>query len=333
MNERALSSRPESRPEVVVVTGVSGAGKSTVVNTLEDLGFFCVDNVPTPVVASTLAALAAAGVKKVGFGIDVRVRGFLEDATKVLAELEGSQGRDVTVVFVDASDEAILRRFSSTRRPHPLSTALEPGSEGGAIAVLDGVRIERELLTPLRARSSIVIDTTQLSVHDLRRAVIERFGPGTGQRLRMHTRFLSFGFKFGIPLDADIVLDARFLKNPHFVPGLRELSGLDEPVRSYVLESEESPAFLRLASDLLEFCLPRYEREGRSYLTVAIGCTGGRHRSVTLAEELSSQVGARLSLEVEVVHRDVERVKLSGPGADPDHAAPTRHALPRGEQR
>jgi RNase adapter protein RapZ len=330
MSERK-SSRPESRPEVVVVTGVSGAGKSTVVNALEDLGFFCVDNVPTPVLASTLSALSAAGVKKVGFGIDVRVRGFLEDAPQVLAELEG-EGRDVTVVFADASDEAILRRFSSTRRPHPLSTALEPGSEGGAIAVLDGVRIERDLLTPLRVRSSWVIDTTQLSVHELRRRVIERFGPGTGQRLRMHTRFLSFGFKFGIPLDADMVLDARFLPNPHFVSGLRELSGLDESVRRYVLDSEESPTFLRLAAELLEFSLPRFEREGKSYLTVAIGCTGGRHRSVTLVEELSRQVAARLSLEVEVAHRDVERVKLSGPGADPDHAIPGR-ALPRGEPR
>ena len=164
-----------------------------------------------------------------------------------MLELEG-QGRDVAVVFPDASDEAILRRFSSTRRPHPLSTALEPGSEGGAIAVLDGVRIERDLLTPLRARSSWVIDTTQLSVHELRRRVIERFGPGTGQRLRMHTRFLSFGFKFGIPLDADMVLDVRFLPNPHFVSGLRELSGLDELVRRYVLDSEESPTFLRLAA-------------------------------------------------------------------------------------
>ena len=333
MSERVKSYRPESRPEVVVVTGVSGAGKSTVVNALEDLGFFCVDNVPTPVLASTMSALAAAGVKTVGFGIDVRVRGFLEDATRVLAELEGSHGRDVTVVFVDASDEAILRRFSSTRRPHPLSTVVEPGSERGAVAVLDGVRIERELLTPLRARSSWVIDTTQLSVHELRRQVIERFGPGTGERLRMHTRFLSFGFKFGIPLDADIVLDARFLKNPHFVSGLRELSGLDEPVRRYVLDSEESPTFLRLAAELLEFCLPRFEREGRSYLTVAIGCTGGRHRSVTLAEELARQTMARLALQVEVVHRDVERVRLSGPGADPDHAEPRLAAERGGEPR
>jgi UPF0042 nucleotide-binding protein len=323
--------RPEARPEVVVVTGVSGAGKSTVVNALEDLGYFCVDNVPTPVVPSTLAALAAAGVKQVGFGIDVRVRGFLEGATRAIAEIENVEGRDVTVVFVDAADEAILRRFSSTRRPHPLSSVLEPGSEGSAVAVLDGVRIERELLTPLRARSSLVIDTTQLSVHELRRTVIERFGPGTGKRLRMHTRFLSFGFKFGTPVDADIVLDARFLKNPHFVPELKDLSGLDEAVRRYVLDAEDSPVFLRLAGELLEFCLPRFEREGRSYLTIAIGCTGGRHRSVTLAEELARRVESRLSLGVEVQHRDIDRVKISGPGADPDHAPPGRNTLPRGE--
>ncbi len=235
----------ESRPEVVVVTGVSGAGKSTVVNALEDLGYFCVDNVPTPVLPNTLAALGDAGVKKVGFGIDVRVRGFLNDATRVLGEIEAVDGRDVTVVFVDASDEAILRRFSSTRRPHPLSTSADPGSERSATAVLDGVRTERELLTPLRSRSTFVIDTTQLSVHELRRKVIERFGPGSGKRLRMHTRVMSFGFKFGTPLDADLVLDVRFLENPHFVPGLRELSGLDAAVKNYVLDAEESQQFLQ----------------------------------------------------------------------------------------
>jgi UPF0042 nucleotide-binding protein len=331
-----MTMRPEpveSRPEVVVVTGVSGAGKSTVVNALEDLGYFCVDNVPTPVLPNTLAALGDAGVKKVGFGIDVRVRGFLNDATRVLGEIEAVDGLDVTVVFVDASDEAILRRFSSTRRPHPLSTSADPGSERSATAVLDGVRTERELLTPLRSRSTFVIDTTQLSVHELRRKVIERFGPGSGKRLRMHTRVMSFGFKFGTPLDADLVLDVRFLKNPHFVPGLRELSGLDAAVKNFVLDAEESQQFLKLTADLLEFTLPRFEREGRSYLTVAVGCTGGRHRSVTLAVELAERVRSRLSLEVEVVHRDVDRVKLSGPGADPDHAPPDKTVLPRGEPR
>jgi UPF0042 nucleotide-binding protein len=331
MSERPEKARAEGWPEVVVVTGVSGAGKSTVVNALEDLGYFCVDNVPTPVLPGTLAALASAGVKKAGFGIDVRVRGFLEGATQAIAEIESVEGREVAVVFVDASDEAILRRFSSTRRPHPLSTVLEPGNEGSAVAVLDGIRIERELLTPLRARASFVIDTTQLSVHELRRRVLDRFGPGAGKRPRMHTRVLSFGFKFGTPLDADIVLDARFLKNPHFVAELRDLSGLDEPVRRYVLDTEESPVFLRLAAELLEFCLPRFEREGRSYLTIAVGCTGGRHRSVTLSEELARRIETRLSLGVEVVHRDIDRVKIKGPGSDPDHAPPDGPVSPRGE--
>lgn len=304
----------------VIITGLSGAGKSEAIRCFEDLGYFCVDNVPTPVLSGTLSALTAAGVRRVAFGIDVRVRGFLDDAAAVVEELARVPTRDVVVLFLDAADEAILRRFSSTRRPHPLSTTLELGNERSAVAVLDGVRIERELLTPLRARASVVIDTTQLSVHDLRRLILDHFGPGAGKRLRMHARLVSFGFKFGVPVDADILLDVRFLKNPHFVPGLRELAGSDEPVRAYVLGLPECQRFVELATGLLEYCLPRFEREGRSYLTVGVGCTGGRHRSVTVAEELARRLESSLGIAIEVVHRDVERIKMRGPGADPDHA-------------
>lgn len=320
MSQASGAAHGTSRSQVVIVTGVSGAGKSTAVNALEDLGFFCVDNVPTPVLSGTLAALTAAGVRRVAFGIDVRVRGFLDDAAAVVEELASGPDRDVVVLFLDAADEAILRRFSSTRRPHPLSTTFELGNERSAVAVLDGVRIERELLTPLRARASVVIDTTQLSVHDLRRVILDHFGPGAGKRLRMHARLVSFGFKFGVPVDDDLLLDVRFLKNPHFVPGLRELSGLDDAVRRYVLELAEAQRFVELATGLLEYCLPRFEREGRSYLTVGVGCTGGRHRSVALAEELARRLESSLGIAIEVVHRDMERIKMRGPGADPDHA-------------
>ncbi|MEP7051547.1 MAG: RNase adapter RapZ [Pseudomonadota bacterium] len=311
-----------ARTLVVVVTGVSGAGKSTAVHALEDLGFFCVDNLPPPVMRSTLDAFAAAGVRRIALGIDVRVRGFLDEAAVALESLNVPGERELSVVFLDASDEALLRRFSSTRRPHPLSTTLEPGSEQGALAVLDGIRIERERLTPLRARATLVLDTTRLSVHELRRAVTSHFGPGAGGAPRMHSRFVSFGFKFGTPVDADLLFDVRFLDNPHFVPELRDLPGTSEAVKKFVLSQPDSRGFLERVVALLEFCLPRFEREGKSYLTVACGCTGGRHRSVVITDELGALLGKRLGVAIDIVHRDVDRVRMSGPSADPDHANP-----------
>jgi RNase adapter protein RapZ len=311
----------EARTRVVVVTGVSGAGKSTAVHALEDLGFFCVDNLPTPVMKSTLEAFAAVSVKRIALGIDVRVRGFLDDAAAVLESLSATGERDLSVVFLDASDEALLRRFSSTRRPHPLSTTLEPGGEQAAIAVLDGIRIERELLTPLRARATLVLDTTRLSVHELRRQVTAHFGPGAGLAPRMLTRFVSFGFKFGPPVDADLLFDVRFLDNPHFVPEMRDLPGTSEAVKRFVLAQPDSHGFLERVAGLLEFCLPRFEREGKSYLTVAIGCTGGRHRSVVITDELGARLKKGVGLGIDIVHRDVDRVRMTGTFADPDHSA------------
>jgi UPF0042 nucleotide-binding protein len=292
---------------VVVVTGLSGAGKSTAVHALEDLGFFCVDNLPTPLVGEALSAFASGGVRQIALGIDIRVRGFLEGATAALDAIPVPGERELAVLFLDAGDEALLRRFSSTRRPHPLSTAFAPGGEQAALAVLDGIRIEREMLAPLRARATIVLDTTRISVHELRRRIVEHFGPGASRVPRMHTRFVSFGFRFGAPVDADLVLDVRFLNNPHFVDQLRALPGTAEPVSRYVLSSDEAREFLVHALDLLKFVLPRFEREGKSYATVGIGCTGGRHRSVVISEELARAVGTELAIPVDVVHRDVER--------------------------
>lgn len=296
----------EKRTLVVVVTGLSGAGKSTAVHALEDVGFFCVDNLPTPGVEACLNALTQEGMRRIALGIDVRVRTFLEDATKVL---DAVQNRDceLKVLFLDSSDQSLLRRFSSTRRPHPLSMTLIPGGEAAAPAVLEGVRIERELLSSLRARASIIIDTTELSVHDLRRRVISLLGPSGAARARMRCRFVSFGFKYGSPVDADLVLDVRFLKNPYFVSELKPLSGLEEPVRNFVLGETDAREFVGLTQALLEFCIPRFESEGKSYLTVAIGCTGGRHRSVVLTEHLARGLHDALGFDIEVVHRDVDR--------------------------
>jgi UPF0042 nucleotide-binding protein len=299
---------PVPSPEslVLIVTGLSGAGKSTALHALEDLGFFCVDNLPVPVMDATLVACEAAGLPRVAMGIDVRVRRFLDRAAEVIESVRVPGHREVDILFLDAADETLLRRFSSTRRPHPLIHDHGPESSR-AIAVLDSIRVERERLSPLRARAKQVIDTSELSVHDLRRRVLEVYGPGAGAQPRMSTRVVSFGFKYGPPVDADLLLDVRFLPNPFFVAELRPLSGLDEPVQSFVLAAPDARTFLDKAVDLLSFSLPRYEREGKSYLTVGIGCTGGQHRSVVLAEKIAAEVSVETGLAITVVHRDIDR--------------------------
>ncbi len=299
---------PAAGPEslVLIVTGLSGAGKSTALHALEDLGFFCVDNLPVPVMDATLNACEAAGLPRVAMGIDVRVRRFLDRAAEVIESVRVPGHREVDILFLDAADETLLRRFSSTRRPHPLMH--DGGVESSrAIAVLDSIRVERERLAPLRARARQVIDTTELSVHDLRQRVIEVYGPGAGAAPRMSTRIVSFGFKYGPPVDADLLFDVRFLPNPFFVAELRPFTGLDEPVQSFVLAVPDARVFLEKTVDLLSFCLPRYEREGKSYLTIGIGCTGGQHRSVVLAEKIATDVSARTGLAPTVVHRDIDR--------------------------
>jgi UPF0042 nucleotide-binding protein len=305
-----------SRGLLVVVTGLSGAGKSTALRALEDLTFFCVDNLPTTLLPDALLACDAGGIRLVAMGIDVRVRSFLGDIGARLDAISAAATRDLALLFLDASDEALLRRFSETRRPHPLSTAPEgPTDEHaatGALAVLDGVRLERERLAPLRARATHVIDTTTLSIHELRRRIVASFGPGAGEVPRMSTRFVSFGFKFGTPVDADVVLDVRFLDNPNFVDGLRHLPGTDPAIIDYVLRREETKQFVLRAKELLSFTLPRYEREGKAYLTVGIGCTGGRHRSVVLAEHLAKELSEVTRLPIAVMHRDLGRAPERG---------------------
>jgi RNase adapter protein RapZ len=301
-----------ARPTVVVVTGLSGAGKSQALHALEDLGFFCVDNLPTLLAPQAVALCERGGMTRVALGIDVRVRAFLGEVGSVLQLLEAGGQRDLQVLFFDASDETLLRRFSETRRPHPVSaeggpTTIEGASTGDALAVLDGVRVERERLAPLRASATRIIDTTNMSVHELRRVLIAHFGPASGGGPRMVTRIVSFGFKYGTPVDADLVLDVRFLENPYFVPELRPLTGLDAPVASYVLEAPETKEFLRRSHALLEYVMPKYEREGKSYLTIAIGCTGGRHRSVAVAEALARHLSSPTGARIAVLHRDVDR--------------------------
>lgn len=280
---------------VVVVTGLSGAGRSTVVNVLEDLGFFCVDNIP-PALVPQLVAMISEGkeIQRVGLGIDVRTGAFLEGADQMFGALLQA-GHDVEVLFLDAGDDALVRRFSETRRPHPLA----PGGD-----VLDGILRERERMAALKARARHVIDTTNMTVHDLRRNLVDYVARGGGAP-RMVTRIVSFGFKYGLPVDADLVFDLRYLPNPHFVPELKPHTGLDERVSRFVLEAPETVELLDDLVDMLGKILPRYEREGKSYLTIAVGCTGGRHRSVAVSEELAKRL--RGDREIVVAHRDSER--------------------------
>ena len=295
---------------LAVVTGMSGAGKSTALHALEDLSFYCVDNLPTPLIRETLDVCEKAGLKRIALGMDVRVRSFLEQAGGILDELAQSSEHDVHVLFFDASDEALLRRYSETRRPHPLSQSVRP--DHAALAVLDGIHIEREALAPLRQRATRILDTTQSSVHDLRRLVVQILGPRTGQAPRMATRIMSFGFKYGMPMEADVVFDVRFLDNPYFVDELRSLAGTDVRVIDYVLAREETLRFLDHAKSLLSFSLPLYEREGKAYLTVAIGCTGGRHRSVVVARRLADELRRDVPMPITVTHRDVDRAASRG---------------------
>ncbi len=282
-------------PHIVVITGLSGAGRSTALRVLEDAGFFCVDNLPPGLAPELLQLVGQEGkLERVGLGIDVRTGGFLSGAEETLSELEAS-GHRVRVIFLDCADDVLVRRFSETRRPHALART---GDLQGAI-----VR-ERERLSVLRARADIVIDTTDFSVHDLRHHLIDYLGRNP-DRPSMVVRLVSFGFKYGIPVHADLVFDLRFLPNPHFVDALRPKTGLDPEVSAYVMEAPETQELLRRLRSLLDYALPQYAREGKAYLTIAVGCTGGRHRSVAMAEELRRQLGD--SHEVVVSHRDAER--------------------------
>jgi UPF0042 nucleotide-binding protein len=291
--------------ELVVVTGMSGAGKSTALAALEDVGYHCIENLPPPVMAHALEACDTSGLSLVALGVGSSVAAFLDGAAGELRRIARQPGRRMTTVFLEASDEVLVRRFSETRRPHPLVAAAvrERGRSGAEAAdVIDGVRRERELLAPLRAIADVVIDTSALRVHDLRRRVLDGLRPEHGASGRMAARLLTFGFKFGLPADADLVFDVRFLDNPYFVPELRELTGEDARVRDYVLSRPDATEFLDQTERMLRFLLPRYQAEGKSYLTVAIGCTGGKHRSVSIAIALAERLG--LGDDLRVVHRD-----------------------------
>jgi UPF0042 nucleotide-binding protein len=280
--------------EFLIITGMSGAGRSQAAATLEDLGWFVIDNMPTALIAKVAELIATPGSAKdriaLVVGRDAEQFGQLDAAT---AQLRAS-GQIVRTLFLEASDEVLVRRFEGTRRRHPL------GQEG----VTEAIALERQRLEPIRAGADIVIDTTDLNVNQLRDRLMDLFTADRAEPLQISV--MSFGFKHGVPLDVDNVFDVRFLPNPHWIDELQPLTGLDRSVRDYVLCQADAVEFLRKVDDLLGFLLPAYVKEGRSYLTVAIGCTGGRHRSVVLVEELAARIRDR-GYDPVVYHRDLAR--------------------------
>ncbi|MBI4466324.1 MAG: RNase adapter RapZ [Acidobacteria bacterium] len=293
---RGRSGRTLRAASLVIITGLSGSGKGSILKALEDLGYYCVDNLPVPLI-STFADLygkTSEAVQRAALVVDIREGSALKGFPRLFDKLRRQV--PVTLVFVEASDPALARRFSETRRPHPL---------GADLPVREGIRQERALLEPIRALADVIIDTTRFGPHELRRFVQERFG-GTDRRRPLLISLVSFGYRYGIPPDADLVFDVRFLPNPNFVPAYKPLAGTHRRVAGYVLSFAQTRQFLSRIERLLTYLIPHYIHEGKSYLSIAFGCTGGRHRSVAIAQALRRRL-ARSGHPAIISHRDVHK--------------------------
>jgi len=281
----------------VIVTGMSGAGKSQALKCLEDIGFFCVDNLPTTLIPpfAQILAQSSTNIKKIALGIDIREGEFFDSVFIELARLN-ELGFDYETVFLDASSEALLQRYSETRRRHPVS---KDGS------IIEGIESERAKISKIRSRADWIIDTSNLNIHELKQAILNIFSPTDG-RTNLSINVFSFGHKYGLPSGADLVFDVRFLPNPHYEEELRPLTGENEKVRDFVLGNQDTTTFLDKVKDLLLFLLPRYLKEGKAYLTIAVGCTGGRHRSVAIANAITQFLDESGQIAT-VRHRDIDR--------------------------
>ena len=295
----ASAGQPEaaiaSRLRFIVITGLSGAGKSYAIKCFEDMGYYCVDNLPTTLIPTfaELCAHSTRRIERIALGVDIREGEYLSPVVEVLGQLR-ARGYATEVLFLEASEEALVRRYHETRRRHPVSGSL-----------LDGIRAERQLLAHLREMADRVIDTSHITVHQLKALLVELYAE-TSPRAGLSVSLVSFGYKYGVPYDADLVLDCRFLPNPFFVEGLKGQDGRAETVRRFVSDHAEGREFLARVRDFLGYLLPRYQREGKAYLTVAVGCTGGRHRSVALVEDLRGFVEGQ-GFPLTVTHRDIAR--------------------------
>ena len=280
---------------VVIVSGLSGAGKSVTIKAFEDLGFYCVDNLPTALIPTFTDLLVQSNIERVALGIDIRERHFLDGLFEALTSLQG-QGHQMELLFLEASDDVLLRRYSETRRKHPLAMA---------DSVPQGIALERELLAGLRQRATRIVDTSALTLHELR-ALVQAAYRAQGDDGRMQVSVVSFGFKYGAPTNTDLLFDVRFLPNPHFDPTLRAQTGQEPEVAAYVLDNPTGRIFVQHLHDFLAMLMPLYEQEGKSYLMISIGCTGGKHRSVATTEGVVQhlrQLGYRVSCQ----HRDVAK--------------------------
>jgi UPF0042 nucleotide-binding protein len=281
--------------QLVILTGLSGSGKSTVLKTFEDFGYYCVDNLPVQLIPvfSELHHYGGGDINRAALLVDAREGEQLKRFPALFKEIR--RDLDVTLVFIEASEESLIRRFSETRRPHPL---------GHDRPVRESLRHEREIMAPIRKLADVVIDTSRFNVHELRQFIQHRFERRAHRPLIVS--IVSFGYRYGLPADADLVFDVRFLPNPHFIPSLRKFSGKDPKVARYILSFPQTKQFLKRIEGLLLYLIPHYIREGKSYLTVALGCTGGRHRSVMMVDSIRHALAAR-GYTVKAVHRDLER--------------------------
>ena len=282
---------------VVVITGLSGSGKSTALRALEDIGFFCVDNLPVVLLPKFLAITVQSSpeIKRVALVMDLRERGFLEKYRRIFALIKG-KGYKIEILFLDSSDDSLVHRFSETRRTHPLS---EHGS------VMQGIMLEREKLSSLKQMADQVIDTTSTNVHQLKDIVQRHFLPDSNHK-KLIVNVVSFGYRYGLPADADLVFDVRFLPNPYFISELKNFDGQNKAVREFVLNDEKSKIFLNKFLDLMTFLIPLYDKEGKVRLNVALGCTGGKHRSVVIANQLGAHF-SEMKYIVNVTHRDINK--------------------------
>jgi UPF0042 nucleotide-binding protein len=282
------------RPTIVIITGLSGSGKTVALRALEDGGFFCVDNLPITLIDMFIGQLVKTGdIKKIGIGIDIREQAFLSKIDTALLHLRKKYR--IEIIFLDAEKGTLIRRFKETRRPHPLSAS--------GIDIESSIDEEREMLVPLRKEADRIIDTSSYTPHQLRQLIASLYSITSKERALALT-LISFGFKYGIPQNIDLLFDVRFLPNPNFVPDLKELRGIDPQVKKFIFEKTETKEFIKKLKGLLNFLLPLYVKEGKAYLTIGIGCTGGRHRSPAIIEDIAAFIKDR-SVDVNIIHRDL----------------------------